>query len=194
MVRKLLVILVFSHLFILGCKKKKETMDELPNYTMGNITNLKIGNTTLPAPNRTLSVLGLKRNITGCQYVNNFSLFIKHSSLNGGYVENIIITNIPLTQKLGVNKVVLGDLTTQCDTIISADVYIGNPDFIWYRYEPLRKAANTITLSSYDSKTKEVSGTFDITFLNVFGTPDSRLTYPDTIRIHDCQFKTVIND
>lgn len=192
--QKLLIVLVFSYFFILGCKKKKEIIDELPAYVTGSITNLKIGNSVLPAPDRKLSILGLKRNVSGCQYGDNFSLSIKHSSLNGSYVENIDITNIPLTQKLGVNKVFPADWTAQCDTTIFANIYIGSPDFIRYIYEPLKKATNTITLSSYDSKTKEVAGTFDITFVNIWGTPESRLTYPDTIRIHDCQFKTVINE
>jgi hypothetical protein len=190
--QKLLIALAFSYLFVLGCKKKKEIMEELPSYAMGSIANLKIGSTVLPAPNRKLSILGLKRNVNGCQYSDNFSLIIAHSSLNGSYVEDIGISNLS-PKKLGIQKVV-EDPLAQCDTIVYANFFIGKPDFILYKYEPLKKATNTITLSSYDSKTKEVAGTFDITFVNIWGTPESRLTYPDTIRIHDCQFKTVINE
>jgi hypothetical protein len=190
--KRLLMLSIFFYLLVLGCKKKEENNEQAPVYVKGSISNLKIGNTILPAPNRTLTVVGVKMNVNGCQYSDNFSLIIKHSSLSGSYVEDIDISNLS-PKKLGIQKIV-EDAFIQCDTVVFANFYIGSPDFVNYRYLPLRKAANTITLSNYDSKTKEISGTFDITFVNVFGTPDSRLIYPDTIRIHDCQFKTVINE
>jgi hypothetical protein len=190
--QKLLTVLVVSYLFFGGCKEKEEIIDDKPVYTQGTISSFKIDDLLLPKSNMNLSIFAAKENTKDCQYTDNFSLFIKHSSPTGSYVEKINISNLS-PQRLGMRKV-FTTYVTRCDTTIYSAISIGNPDFVWYIYEPLKKATNTITLSSYDSKTKEISGTFDITFVNIWGTPDSRLTYPDTIRLHDCQFKTVIND
>ena len=159
---------------------------------MGEISNLSIGNTFLPTPNKVLNIFALKSKIVGCQFTENYSLFIKHTSQNGGYVEQIVIGNLS-PQKTGVNKVFEAG-TVACDTTIYVSMWIGGSDFIQYVYDPLKSASSTITLSAYNSATKEVSGTFDMTLVNTWGTAESRKIYPDTISIRGAKFKAIIND
>lgn len=58
-------------------------------------------------------------------------------------------------------------------------------------YDIFEKADNFINITSFDKKTNEMRGTFDVTF-----TVSSRLaylkdSYPDTLRFHNGQFKTI---
>ena len=189
---KKVLLFIFISLFVLSCRKKTVVEDEFPKYKMGEISNLSIGNTVLPKSNMNLSIYALKSKASWCQYPDNYSLFIKHTSQNGSYEEKIIISNLS-TQKAGTQKIFeSGGLA--CDTIVETQMYIGNPDFIWHQYIPLKKVNSTITLYAYNSATKEVSGTFDMTLVNTWATADSRKIYPDTVSIRGAKFKAIIND
>lgn len=184
---------LIAFVFILSCKKKNKQEEALPdNYTMGSISGLRVGDTLLPKSDMNLTIFALRPNISGCPYNDNYTLHISHKAKTHEYEEKITISDISL-KKTGIHKVVT-NTANNCDSLISAAIYIGGSDFTWYRYYPLKNANNTITLSAYNAATKEVSGTFDITFANSWGTPKSRETYPDTIRLHKCAFKAIINE
>ncbi len=192
MKKTLFFCVLITSLFVLSCKKKKIQEEDLPNYTMGSISGLRVGDTLLPKADMNLTIFALRPNISGCPYSDNYTLHISHKAKTHEYNEKIIISNISL-KKTGIHKVIT-NTTTNCDSLIDAAIYIGGSDFIWYRYYPAKNANNTITLSGYNATTKEVSGTFDITFANFWGTPESRKIYPDTIRLHQCEFKAIINE
>ncbi len=183
---------LITSLFALSCKKKKIQEEDLPNYTMGSITGLRVGDTLLPKVNMNLTIVAIRSKVSGCPYNDNYTLDINHKAKTNEYNEGIIISNIS-PEKTGVQKV-FSLQPTNCDTLIDAAMYIGGSDFVLYRYYPAKNANNTITLSGYNATTKEVSGTFDITFANFWGTPESRKIYPDTIRLHQCEFKAIINE
>jgi hypothetical protein len=178
-------------LAILGCKKKKNVEEGLPTYTMGSI-GLTVDDMILPKKDMNLTVFALRPNISGCQFSDNYTLHIQHKAHTHEYVEKIILSHIS-PKKVGPQKVIT-NITNNCDSVVSAAIYIGGSDFTWFRYYPLNKANNTITLNAYNAATKEVSGTFDITFANAWGTPESRKFYFDTIRLHKCAFRAVINE
>ena len=136
--------------------------------------------------------LGKKSNIANCPYTNNYDLFIEQKVNIGYYHERIGFSNLS-TDKKGIFQIFSPNQLT-CDSIVNVLASTADGDKVLNFYKPLRGQKNTITLTEYNKSTKEVSGTFDITLLIDFGTLDSRAIYPDTIRLYNCQFKTVIND
>jgi hypothetical protein len=176
-------------LFAYGCKKKTPG-DVLPVYEYGTISGLQANNGSFSKSDMTLSVLAKKSHIVGCGS-ENYDLIIEQKSKSNYYREKIFIGDLSLSKKGAIP--VSYSLKT-CDSLPYATIYIGDDDFRWSTYYPLKSQKNTITLSEYNKNTKEISGTFDITLVIDFGTPDSRTRYPDTVRLHDCQFKEIIND
>ncbi|MFN0214141.1 MAG: hypothetical protein ACKVT2_07780 [Saprospiraceae bacterium] len=78
------------------------------------------------------------------------------------------------------------------DGLVGAHYFILDDDVILGNYKVLESDSSSyITLMSYDSISRELKGTFDITFI-VDHRPDA--SYPDTIRFRNGQFHTRLND
>ena len=183
-----LCVLIF---FTYACKKKNQEPAQ-PEYQFGNITGLKVNDTLFSKKGMTLTVLARKSNIQHCLFSNIYSLTIEQKSNTNNFREKFTFGDLS-TDRKGVFQISSSNQSV-CDSTVSLLGSIADGDHVLNFYNPMRGQKNTITLAEYNKSTKEISGTFDVTLLIDFGTPYSRVTYPDTIRLYNCQFKTVLND
>ena len=84
-------------------------------------------------------------------------------------------------------------LADSCDRTIRSGFDMVKRDVIIAGYEVLRGADNYVTIESFDKATNEVTGTFDVTYIENGTSFQSRAIYPDTIRFVGARFKVPLN-
>jgi hypothetical protein len=164
-----------------GCKKSQEE----PYW--GEISNFNNNGKPFLRDNMDLTIFARPEKVRNCS-LNNFGIHIQHKERQG-----------VLSEWLDIGKLIIGktgkfqltpDNGIACDTIPSAhfSMVIGG-DVIVASYALMKKADNTLTIESYDPKTQEMQGRFDMTLVENGTSETSRKIYPDTLRFTDAKFK-----
>ena len=103
--------------------------------------------------------------------------------------ENIALFGLPLQ----TGKVVFtGKEDDECHYVPDAIIFLAaeEGDALVGTYAPLHSVENSVTITSYNSSSGDVSGTFDITFIKRDLSPYYYSNYTDTVRFSGGQFKT----
>jgi hypothetical protein len=123
-----------------------------------------------------------------------YAIIITHDAKNDTLRERIYIGGlsfnktgkIPLTYRL---------LDNSCDSIATANFGLENSggDVTIGEYYLPKKSESFINIESYDATSKEIKGTFDITFVADGTSERVRRIYPDTVRFDKAKFSVIIN-
>ena len=95
---------------------------------------------------------------------------------------------------LSTGKIILTDTAVfpVCETQPGAHLFLAasDGDVLVGVYKTLLSVENSVTITSYNTSTGDVEGTFDITFVKDFLSPGYYTNYPDTVRFSGGTFKT----
>jgi hypothetical protein len=170
----LLYIVLFC--FASSCDKNEEPIPEKEFFFWGETTALQNGESWEACP---------------------FSDFDLADGEKFNLVSDVLINNNFLVESLGFIKIPfsLGTYTVTSELPINNNEQVGgffsfqHDDEIRAGYEVTEADnSNFLTITSYDSTTLELKGTFDLTFLKTSGSSE----YPDTVRFTNGEFHTKI--
>jgi len=171
---------------VYGCKKK----DVGPVY--GEVSTFYANGRLTPREGFDLTIRAVTDKVKCME--SYYAFILTHNAKNDSLREEIHIYGlsfnktgkIPLTYRFPDNS---------CDSIPTASFSMTGSDgdvTIAY-YLVSKKSASYINIDSYEINTKEVKGTFDITFVADGTSARTRAIYPDTIRFTGAKFTTRIN-
>ena len=175
-------------LFFFGCKKK----DMTPTYIYGDISSFYANGRLTPREGFDLKIRAVM-NIDRCKEP-YYGLIVDHTAKFDTLREKISVHELSLN-RLGKIPLLYKPIGTFCDSISTARFYMsgGDGDVQIGIYVISKKAESFVNIESYDTKTKEVKGTFDITFVAEGTSVRTRAIYPDTIRFSGAKFSAFIN-
>jgi hypothetical protein len=179
------LIFFYGLLLLLGCKKKHER----PTY--GQISAFYVNGKSLPRDGYELSVLASQTGTKNCS-TPHYAISSNHNAKNGFLQEQIYISGLP-HNKIGKIPLTYRPPHNSCDSIPTAVFLMSEVDLTIGEYVLLRSADSFINIESYNTQTKEVKGTFDVTFVENGTSTVSRGIYPDTIRFDRAKFSAIIN-
>ena len=180
---------------IFSCKKNDVQQYENPNYKppiYGTIGSFDANGRTLPRLGFDLQVYAIEQWAKTCASP-HYSIKVIHRAKTDSLTETIQINGLsygevgkmPITYKFPNNY--------SCDSVPIAYFHMSKGDVGIANYYVLKKSDSFINVESYDLATKEVKGTFNITFLADGTSENSRRIYPDTIRFTGAKFTAKIN-
>jgi hypothetical protein len=179
------LIFVYGLLLFLGCKKKNVG----PSY--GQVSTFYANGKLIPRNGLELSVLALGSGIKNCS-TPHYVIAFNHNAKNDSLQEKIYISGLPYN-KTGKIPLTYRPPHSDCDSIPTAAFFMSEVDVTIGNYVLLRKSDSFINVESYNAQTKEVKGTFDVTFVEDGTSIKSRNIYPDTIRFNGAKFTAKIN-
>ncbi len=187
------IILIYGLLLLFSCKKK-EVAPTTTRPIDGQIGSFYANGGLMPREGFDLVIWALDNKRKDCP-LPKYDLVVYHHAKNDSLREQINISGIPYN-KTGNIPIQYTDYNyNPCDNITTAtfaisgsdgDVLIGN-------YVTLKKSNSFINIETYDANTKEIKGTFDITFVADGTSERTRAIYPDTIRFDKAKFTVRIN-
>ena len=106
--------------------------------------------------------------------------------------ESIGISSIPVKRGKFIFPTEADITLPTCSPVLIAAIFLfeADGDAIAGIYTRLPNVESSVTISSYDTISGDVRGTFDITFLKHYKTPGYYNNYPDTVRFNGGQFHT----
>ncbi len=106
--------------------------------------------------------------------------------------ESIGIASIPMKIGKFIFPAEADIALPSCSPVLIASIFLheADGDAIAGIYTRLPNVESSVTISSYDTISGDVRGTFDITFFKHYKTPGYYNNYPDTVRFSGGQFHT----
>jgi hypothetical protein len=168
---KIAIYLVLTFTAIVSCHKKEPFIDNSPYW--GELSLLKNNMKWVGKPFAEKDLL------------KGFGLELDSLDIFGVRRESISFTKIPYkTGTFALNNTI----PQNDDSLIGAGYFIVDDDVSLGNYLVLESDSSSfITITSYDSLSNEIKGTFDATFI-VEQKPDA--SYPDTVRFRNGVFHT----
>jgi hypothetical protein len=170
---KELIFIVIVLTIIASCNKKEPIIDNSPYW--GEMSVSKNISNWVGKPYAVNTING----------INGLSIIIDSVDIFNILRESISFTKIPLM----LGKYQIFDIVPQANDSIPGAIYgIWEDDILTGIYKVLESDSSSfVALTSFDSLSKEVKGTFDLTFISVRKPHPS---YPDTVRFRDGVFHT----
>lgn len=124
----------------------------------------------------------------------HYAIVVEHYAKNDSLWEKIYIGGLS-PNKVGKFPLLYrnGGLGSPCDSVPEASFELSREDLGIAAYVVLNKSDSYINIESFNTSTKEVKGTFDITFVANGTSAESRKIYPDTVRFNGAKFTAIIN-
>ncbi len=184
---KKIILCLFLFLFV-QCHKE-EVVPLYYKYIYGEVSGIKLNGIAWP------DHLDWKTRVSGQKTIPtsncNVSLgLIRIETLtNENYLrEQFGIGQIPL--KVGKYLLTDNDIRKDCDTLPGAGLTLSEGDAGVGDYLRLQSVESSITVTSYDSISGDVRGTFDVTFIKMNKASEFYKNYTDTVRFNGGQFHT----
>ena len=179
-------IFIYSLLVLFSCKKKEVGL------LYGEIAPFYVNQQLIPRAGFNLNVFASELNKI-CPKP-HYAIVVEHYAKNDSLWEKIYIGGLS-PNKIGkfpllYRNVVVGN---PCDSVPEASFGLSYQDLGIASYVILNKSDSYINIESFNASTKEVKGTFDITFVANGTSAESRMIYPDTIRFSGAKFKAWVN-
>lgn len=169
--RQILISLMFL-VFFEACKKNTDPKPSLPEGYFGEVVTERNGKKWT--------------GYTACwiDIIDQKNININLDSFENGYFLRESLTLYTIPPKTGTYKVYrLAPSKTKLHS--SFGVWEGDLPLGEYEILEADSATNTVTLSTYDTLSKEIKGTFNLSFIV---TDKPYPTYPDTIRLKNGKF------
>ena len=177
--------IIFILVLIAGCKKSP-----LDKLYYGTITGLLLNNKPWPRQSDWIYEADGYIGAPHLSCTNSLGAVDIHSYTKDKFLrENIALFGLPLQ----TGKVVFtGKEDDECHYVPDAIIFLAaeEGDALVGTYAPLHSVENSVTITSYNSSSGDVSGTFDITFIKRDLSPGYYSNYTDTVRFSGGQFKT----
>ena len=173
-------------LMLFGCKKKETGL------LYGEISPFYVNQQLMPRAAFNLNVFAMELNKV-CPKP-HYAIVVEHYAKNDSLWEKIDIGGLS-PNKTGKFPLLYrnGAFGNACDSVPNASFVLSYQDVVIALYVVLNKSDSYINIESFNTSTKEVKGTFDITFVANGTSEESRMIYPDTIRFSGAKFKAWIN-
>ncbi|MBK7938463.1 MAG: hypothetical protein IPJ82_15890 [Lewinellaceae bacterium] len=162
--------------FISSCKKEQKTPQQQYPY-WGEVTLVKNGNTWKGQPFAA----------TNKKLVDRLDIIIDSLDIYGNSWEALSFYKVP---RLPGMYRVFNTTSQKQDSLVGSAFYYLEADILYGVYDILEvDSSSFITLISYDTVTKEIKGTFDVTFIAGIKPYPSA---PDTLRLRNGTFHTKV--
>lgn len=187
--------LIFS-LISSSCKKEIINIS-VPDYKYtgypGDITGLLLNGQpwTIPSDWHTQTFGLVHLPDTSCNILFG-SVRVKSFTNNKEDRESIGIGSIPMKEGKFIFPAAADITLPTCSPVIITAIFLheADGDAIAGIYTRLPNVESSVTISSYDTISGDVRGTFDITFFKHYKTPGYYDNYPDTVRFNGGTFHT----
>ncbi len=183
--------LYFILFFLFSCKKESNTL--VSKYWWGEVTGVTLNGSSWPSQKDwNIKIAGRKFDTTANCNFRAGSVLIATYQGNDLWRETIGIGAIPL--KVGkfifTNNDPINNLPGTC--LLGATLFLSTADgdADVGDYVSTTGIESSVTISSYDTITSEVRGSFDITFVKKYRSSDYYTNYTDTVRFNNGQFHT----
>lgn len=181
------IIFIYTLLMLFSCKKKEVGL------FYGEISPFYVNQQLIPRAGFNLNVFASELNKV-CPKP-HYAIIVEHYAKNDSLWEKIYIGGLS-PNKIGKFPLLYrnGGLGSPCDSVPEASFLLSREDLVIALYYVVQnKSDSYINIESFDASTKEVKGTFDITFVANSTSEASRRIYPDTLRFNGAKFKAVVN-
>ena len=179
-------IFIYSLVVLFSCKKKEVGL------LYGEINPFYVDQQLIPRAAFNLNVFAMVVNKV-CQKP-YYAVVVEHHAKNDSLWEKIYIGGLS-PNKTGKFSLLYRNVgvSNACDSVPNASFELSREDLGIASYVVLNKSDSYINIESFNASTKEVKGTFDITFVADGTSKESRMIYPDTIRFSGAKFKAWVN-
>lgn len=176
---KYILLLLVAIIIFVSCKKEEPTPVKEPSNFWGEASATINGTPWTAQPIAWVNLI----------YKNNWLFSIASFDQSGILRKSLSLIKVPFTP--GTYPIVNSDAQVN-DSLVGADFRYWEADLGLGYYTVLESDSSSfVTLASYDPVTKELRGTFDLTFI-VSHRPYAGA--PDTLRVRNGRFHTKVRD